>query len=72
METVLTWVAEHWESIFSWIGLAVTTCTGVVKLTPTTKDDTIAGKIVKVADWLSVVNTASNKAKLEKLAKKGK
>lgn len=69
---MIEWIVEHWESIFSWIGLAVTTCTGVVKLTPTTKDDSIAGKIVKVADWLSVVNTASNKAKLEMFAKKGK
>ena len=69
---MIEWIVEHWESIFSWIGLAVTTCTGVVKLTPTTKDDSIAGKIVKVADWLSVVNTASNKAKLEMFDKKGK
>lgn len=69
---MLEWIVEHWESIFSWIGLAVTTCTGVVKLTPTTKDDSVIGKVVKVADWLSVVNTAANKEKLEKLAKKGK
>ena len=69
---MLEWIVEHWESIFSWIGLAVTTCTGVVKLTPTTKDDSIMGKVVKAADWLSVVNTASNKEKLEKLAKKTK
>lgn len=70
METALTWIVEHWESIFSWIGLAVTTCTGVVKLTPTTKDDSIVGKVVKVADWLSVVNTPANKAKLEKYTRK--
>lgn len=70
METALTWIVEHWESIFSWIGLAVTTCTGVVKLTPTTKDDSIVGKVVKVADWLSVVNTPANKAKIEKYTRK--
>jgi len=64
------WILEHWESIFSWIGLAVTTCTGIVKLTPTTKDDSIVGKVVKVADWLSVVNTPANKEKLEKVLKK--
>lgn len=69
---MIDWIVEHWESIFSWIGLAVTTCTGIVKLTPTSKDDSIAGKVVKVADWLSVVNTPANKAKLEKLSKKGK
>lgn len=67
---MIEWIVEHWESIFSWIGLAVTTCTGVVKLTPSTKDDSIASKIVKVADWLSVVNTQANKEKLSKLSKK--
>lgn len=67
---MIDWIVEHWESIFSWIGLAVTTCTGVVKLTPTTKDDSVVGKIVKVADYLSVVNTPANKEKLAKYASK--
>lgn len=67
---MIDWIVEHWESIFSWIGLAVTTCTGIVKLTPTTKDDSVVGKIVKAADWLSVVNTPANKEKLARLSKK--
>ena len=67
---MLEWIVEHWESIFSWIGLAVTTCTGVAGLTKTKKDDSIVGKIVKVADYLSVVNTPANREKLAKAAKK--
>ena len=67
---MLNWIVGHWESIFEWLGLAVTTCTGIVKLTPTKKDDGIAATIVKVADYLSVVNTASNKEKLAKYADK--
>lgn len=67
---MLDWIVNNWESIFSWIGLAVTTCTGVVKLTPSTKDDTVVGKIVKVADYLSVVNTKENKEKLANFVKK--
>lgn len=67
---MLNWLVEHWDSIFSWIGLAVTTCTGIVELTPSKKDDSIVGKIVKVADYLSVVNTKSNKEKLAKIAEK--
>lgn len=67
---MLNWIVEHWESIFSWIGLAVTTCTGIAGLTPTKKDDSIVGKIVKVADYLSVVNTQANKEKLAKYAEK--
>lgn len=67
---MLNWIVEHWDSIFQWIGLAVTTCTGIVKLTPTTKDDSIVGKVVKVADYLSVVNTKANKEKLAQYANK--
>ena len=69
---MIDWILTHWESIFSWIGLAVTTCTGVAGLTKTKKDDSIAAKIVKVADYLSVVNTEKNKAILEKYSKKNK
>ena len=67
---MVDWILEHWESIFSWIGLAVTTCTGIAGLTKTKKDDSIVGKIVKVADYLSVVNTAKNREVLEKYSKK--
>ena len=67
---MINWIVEHWENIFSWIGLVVTTSSAVVKLTPTTKDDTIVGKVVKVLDYASVVNTAANKEKLKKIAKK--
>lgn len=69
---MLEWIVEHWESIFSWIGLAVTCASGAVKLTPTQKDDGVWGKALKVLDYISVVNTPSNKEKLSKLAKKGK
>lgn len=67
---MISWIVENWESVFSWIGLIVTTCTGVVKLTPTTKDDSIWNKVVKIADWASIVNTKENKEKLAKLVKK--
>lgn len=67
---MIDWLVENWDGIFKWIGVAVTVCTSIVKATPTVKDDSIVGKVVKAADWLSVVNTAENKAKLEKLAKK--
>lgn len=67
---MLDWIVGHWESIFSWIGLVVTTCSGVVKLTPTKKDDGVWGKVVKVLDYASVVNTPSNKEKLKKALEK--
>jgi hypothetical protein len=67
---MIDWILEHWESIFSWIGLAVTTCTGIAGLTKTKKDDGIVSKIVKVADYLSVVNTSKNREVLEKYSNK--
>ena len=69
---MIDWIVENWDSIFKYIGYAVTACSAIVKFTPTTKDDTIVSKVVKIADWASVVNTPENKAKLEKYAKKGK
>ena len=69
---MLNWILEHWESIFAWIGLATTTATTAVALTPTKKDDGIWGKVVKVLDYASVINTPANKEKLAKALKKNK
>lgn len=67
---MIDYIIEHWDSIFGWFGLAVATASGAVKLTPTKKDDTIWGKIVGVLDNISIVNTPTNKAILEKYANK--
>lgn len=69
---MIDWILTHWDSVFSWIGLIVTTCSGVVKLTPTSKDDGAWGKVLKVLDYASVVNTPENKARIEKALKKSK
>jgi hypothetical protein len=41
---------------FTVVGALVTAATVIVKLTPSQTDDNILAKIVKVLDWLSVVN----------------
>lgn len=46
-------------------GAAVALASLIVKLTPTTKDDAILAKVVKVFDWLSIVNTKINQAKID-------
>ena len=69
---MIDWIVDNWDNIFKYIGYAVTACTAIVKFTPTTKDDNIVSKVVKIADWASVVNTPENKAKLEKYTKKAK
>lgn len=49
-------------------GAAVTLASLIVKLTPSTKDDAILAKVVKVFDLLSVVNTKANQAKIDAAA----
>ena len=63
----MTWLAEHWEEIFAVIGIAGTACTSIVKVFSSCK---WAGWIVKICDWLSVVNTEENKEKIAKATKK--
>ena len=69
---MIDWILTHLDNIGEWFSLLVVVCSGVAGLTPTKKDDGIASKIVKVADWFSVVNTKENREKLEKLSKKNK
>ena len=49
-------------------GAAVALASLIVKLTPSTKDDAILAKVVKVLDCLSVVNTKANQAKIDAAA----
>ena len=69
---MIDFILENMEGFFKWLGVAVSIGTFIAGATPTTKDDSIVGKVKKVADYLSVVNTAENRAKLEKYAKKNK
>lgn len=48
------------ETFFSWIGAIVTAASAIVKVTPTTKDDTIVGKIVAFISKLSIFNTKAD------------
>ncbi len=47
---------ETLESILALVGAAVTFATAVVKFTPTTKDDAILEKVIKVFEFFSIVN----------------
>ena len=53
------------ETFFSWIGAIVTAASAIVKVTPTTKDDTIVGKIVAFISKLSIFNTKSDEEVLK-------
>lgn len=67
---MLGWLANNIDFIFEVIGVAVTVGTAVVQLFSGKK---WAGWIVKICNWLSVVNTEENKEIIKKaLAKKTK
>lgn len=67
---MINFLAENWDMIFGIFGAVVALGTTIVKLTPTQKDDNFWAKVVKIADWVSIVNTEENKKKIETVAKK--
>ena len=53
---MLEWLNVHGKAVLEIIGAVVTLATLIVKLTPSTKDDTILDRIVKVLVMFSLVN----------------
>lgn len=52
----MAWITEHWKDILAIIGGVVTVASLVVKLTPSTKDDDVLAKIIKILAALSLFN----------------
>ncbi|WP_428077803.1 hypothetical protein [Candidatus Avelusimicrobium alvi] len=52
----MEWITTHWDDVLTIIGGVVVVVSAVVKLTSTTKDDTVWAKILKVLSALSLVN----------------
>ena len=52
----MEWITEHWKDILAIIGAVVTVCSLIVKITPTQKDDTFLGKVIKVLAALGLFN----------------
>ena len=63
---IITFFKTHWEDILAIYGSIVGLCTAIVKFTPSTKDDTIWGNIIKVLDFFSTAFTDSDKERLNK------
>lgn len=66
----MTWLVEHWETIFAIWGMLVTFCTTIVAITPTDKDNKFLAKVVKWADVFSVVFTKQDAETIAKALKK--
>ena len=50
------WLQANWNDVLAIIGGVVLVVSTIVKLTATTKDDTVWAKILKVLSALSLVN----------------
>lgn len=59
-------IISNVDTVFAWIGGIVSCASIIVKLTPTTKDDSILEKVINVLDYVSVFNTKKNQQKLDK------
>lgn len=67
----MTWIIENWDKIFAVLGIMGTACTGLVATFGKSKCRFLVW-VVKICDWMSVVNTAENKAKIAKATKNTK
>ena len=52
----MEWITEHWNDILAIIGATVTLATLITAATPTTKDDAILAKIVKLLSIFGLLN----------------
>lgn len=59
-------IISNVDTVFAWIGAIVSCASIIVKLTPTTKDDSVLEKVINVLDYVSVFNTKKNQEKLDK------
>lgn len=51
----MSYITEHWADILAIYGGLVAIASVIVKLTPTTKDDTVLAKVIAVVDLFSTV-----------------
>lgn len=62
---MINWIIANWAYILSAFLGVIVVASIIVKLTPTTKDDSVMGKIVGVLDKLSIAKTANDKALID-------
>lgn len=63
---MLEFITTNSQTILAWIGGIVSCASIIVKLTPTTKDDSVLEKVINVLDYFSIFNTKKNQEKLDK------
>lgn len=63
---MMEFITTYGDTILAWIGGIVSCASIIVKLTPTTKDDSVLEKVINFLDYFSIVNTKKNQEKLDK------
>ena len=53
---MISWLQTNWKDVLAIIGGVVTVASIIVKLTPTTKDDAVLSKVIKLLAALSLFN----------------
>ena len=53
MDVALTWFSENYVNIAAIYGALVAVASVVVKLTPTTTDDAVLGKVQDIVGWFA-------------------
>ena len=66
---IFVWIKENWAYIVSALAGVVFVSSVVVRLTPTTKDDSVLRKIINFLDHFSIFDTADNKELIERAKK---
>lgn len=51
---MITWILTHQLELIHAITAVVAAASAIAALTPTPKDDTWAGKLYKIVDWLAL------------------
>lgn len=63
---MLNWIQENWVDLLAIYGGVVAICTVIVKWTPTTKDDEILAKVIKLMDNFSTAFSQEDIKKMKK------
>lgn len=72
MNAVIEFFQAHWNELCAAVTALIAFCSIVVKLTPSQKDDAILAKVIKVLDYLSIVNPKGTRVVKDEDANKEK
>ena len=65
MNETINFIQNHYDEFLAIIGGIVSIATIIVKLTPSTKDDEVLGKIINLLAKFSIINTKEDQKKID-------